>query len=359
MATFFVNKERVDIAASVARRHAAAVGPARPPESHRHQVRLRHGAVRRVHRARRRRADALLRDAGVRARGQARDHHDRGPGRRRSEGQGGAGRVEKADVPQCGYCQSGQVMAATALLAKNTQPTDAEIDDAMSGNICRCGTYHAHPRGDQGSVEGARLKETTMNPMRMRPPASHDVAPRFPQVHAPPPAPVSRSASTCGDALAQRRLRPDRRRRRRGGFAPNAFLRIGKDNTVTVIVKHLEFGQGVYTALPMLVAEELDATGPRCASRARPPTPSATTTCSGAQRRAPAARPRIANSFDQSAQGRRRRARDAGAAAAEQWKVPADCDQVKNGRRARTRAARRRLRRARRGRGEASRCRRT
>jgi len=45
------------------------------------------------------------------------------------------------DVPQCGYCQSGQIMSAAALLAKNPSPTDAQIDDAMSGNICRCGTY--------------------------------------------------------------------------------------------------------------------------------------------------------------------------------------------------------------------------
>jgi isoquinoline 1-oxidoreductase alpha subunit len=44
-------------------------------------------------------------------------------------------------VPQCGYCQSGQIMSATALLAKIPKPTDAEIDAAMSGNICRCGTY--------------------------------------------------------------------------------------------------------------------------------------------------------------------------------------------------------------------------
>ena len=47
----------------------------------------------------------------------------------------------KLDVPQCGYCQSGQIMSASALLASNPRPTDAEIDDAMSGNICRCGTY--------------------------------------------------------------------------------------------------------------------------------------------------------------------------------------------------------------------------
>lgn len=48
---------------------------------------------------------------------------------------------EKLDVPQCGYCQSGQVMAATALLAKKKRPTDADIDAAMAGNICRCATY--------------------------------------------------------------------------------------------------------------------------------------------------------------------------------------------------------------------------
>ena len=45
------------------------------------------------------------------------------------------------NVPQCGYCQSGQLMSAAALLAQHPQPTDKQIDDAMSGNICRCGTY--------------------------------------------------------------------------------------------------------------------------------------------------------------------------------------------------------------------------
>src|SRR5690348_8415184 len=54
-------------------------------------------------------------------------------------------RIQKAwverEVPQCGYCQSGQIMSASALLASNPHPTDADIEDAMSGNICRCGTY--------------------------------------------------------------------------------------------------------------------------------------------------------------------------------------------------------------------------
>jgi isoquinoline 1-oxidoreductase alpha subunit len=46
------------------------------------------------------------------------------------------------DVPQCGYCQSGQIMSAVALLSTNKKPTDADIDDAMNGNLCRCATYH-------------------------------------------------------------------------------------------------------------------------------------------------------------------------------------------------------------------------
>ena len=54
--------------------------------------------------------------------------------------------VQKAwaeiDVPQCGYCQAGQIMTASALLAKNPKPTAEQIDNAMNGNICRCGTYH-------------------------------------------------------------------------------------------------------------------------------------------------------------------------------------------------------------------------
>lgn len=48
----------------------------------------------------------------------------------------------EAQVPQCGYCQSGQIMAATALLEKNPRPTDAQIDAAMAGNVCRCGMYN-------------------------------------------------------------------------------------------------------------------------------------------------------------------------------------------------------------------------
>ncbi len=46
------------------------------------------------------------------------------------------------NVPQCGYCQAGQIMSAAALLARNAEPSDADIDNAMAGNLCRCGTYY-------------------------------------------------------------------------------------------------------------------------------------------------------------------------------------------------------------------------
>jgi isoquinoline 1-oxidoreductase alpha subunit len=62
------------------------------------------------------------------------------------------------DVPQCGYCQSGQIMSAAALLAANPKPSDADIDSAMAGNICRCGTY---PRIRAGIKRAAAGKATT------------------------------------------------------------------------------------------------------------------------------------------------------------------------------------------------------
>jgi isoquinoline 1-oxidoreductase alpha subunit len=60
------------------------------------------------------------------------------------------------DVPQCGYCQSGQLMSAAVLLRENPNPTDQDIDDAMSGNICRCGTY---PRIRQAIHKAAEMQK--------------------------------------------------------------------------------------------------------------------------------------------------------------------------------------------------------
>ena len=59
------------------------------------------------------------------------------------------------DVPQCGYCQSGQIMSAAALLQAKPKPTDADIDAAMSGNICRCGTYARIREGIKRAANGA------------------------------------------------------------------------------------------------------------------------------------------------------------------------------------------------------------
>jgi isoquinoline 1-oxidoreductase alpha subunit len=66
----------------------------------------------------------------------------------------------ESDVPQCGYCQSGQIMTGAALLAKTARPTDADIDEALHGNICRCGTYDTirramHRAAEIASTEGA------------------------------------------------------------------------------------------------------------------------------------------------------------------------------------------------------------
>jgi isoquinoline 1-oxidoreductase subunit alpha len=57
------------------------------------------------------------------------------------------------DVPQCGYCQSGQIMSAAALLAENNAPTDDDIDSAMDGNVCRCATYHRIRAGIHRAAE--------------------------------------------------------------------------------------------------------------------------------------------------------------------------------------------------------------
>ena len=64
------------------------------------------------------------------------------------------------EVPQCGYCQSGQIMSATALLAANSNPTDSDIDAAMSGNICRCGTYVRIREGIKHAANGKKGTST-------------------------------------------------------------------------------------------------------------------------------------------------------------------------------------------------------
>ncbi|MEJ2716687.1 MAG: molybdopterin-dependent oxidoreductase [Deltaproteobacteria bacterium] len=126
------------------------------------------------------------------------------------------------DVPQCGYCHSGQIMTAVALLTKKPTPTDADIDDAMSRNICRCGTYQR--------IRSAIHRASEI----MSPGANAGTA---------GPEGLTLGAKAAGQSNADSMLNP--------------FIRIGADDTVTIMVNHSEMGQGVYTSLPMLVAEEL------------------------------------------------------------------------------------------------------
>jgi isoquinoline 1-oxidoreductase alpha subunit len=72
---------------------------------------------------------------------------------------------EQVDVPQCGYCQAGQIMSAVSLLSQTPHPTDADIDTAMTGNLCRCGTYPRirqaiHQAAMAGSAKGAAAHKT-------------------------------------------------------------------------------------------------------------------------------------------------------------------------------------------------------
>ena len=78
-------------------------------------------------------------------------------------------------VPQCGYCQSGQVMAAAALLAKNPKPTDAQIDRAMSGNICRCGTYQRIRRAIHRAAGQFGTESSSASPADVAAPAASQV----------------------------------------------------------------------------------------------------------------------------------------------------------------------------------------
>jgi isoquinoline 1-oxidoreductase subunit alpha len=78
---------------------------------------------------------------------------------------------QEIDVPQCGYCQAGQMMSAAALLAKTPKPTDKDIDSAMNGNLCRCGTYlrirqAIHKAAELGSTASARTVQTAQNGSR-------------------------------------------------------------------------------------------------------------------------------------------------------------------------------------------------
>ncbi|MGA2516029.1 MAG: molybdopterin-dependent oxidoreductase [Thermodesulfobacteriota bacterium] len=134
------------------------------------------------------------------------------------------------DVPQCGYCQPGQIMDAVVLFDKNPNPTDADIDSAMSGNLCRCGTYQRIRQAIHLAAE-AMAKGKEIDSSRMS------------KLGATKPVPL---------------------------FPLNPYLRIGTDGRVVIVVGKSEMGQGVYSSLPMLVAEELEVDWSRISVEAAP-----------------------------------------------------------------------------------------
>ena len=138
----------------------------------------------------------------------------------------------------------------------------------MSGNICRCGTYQRIRAADPSRREPRKRAE---EPPDGAADARHARRRDFLQASA---------LAGGGLVIALRgcpaRASPRRRRSRAGrapAFAPNAFLRIGSDDSVTVLLAHSEMGQGVWTSLPMLVAEELDADWTKSGSSTRPAAP--------------------------------------------------------------------------------------
>lgn len=171
-----------------------------------------------------------------------------------------------------------------------------------------------------------------MNPMRMRPIPSPAVSRRvFLKSTAAAGAGLTlaiyvdeAAAQASGPGLTAGSAAP-------GTFAPNAFLRIGKDNTVTVIVKHLEMGQGVYTGLPTLVAEELDAAWSQVRVEGAPADAKLYNNLLWGPAQGTGGSTAMANSFEQYRQAGAAARAMLVAAAAATWKVPADALAVKGG----------------------------
>jgi len=115
-------------------------------------------------------------------------------------------------VPQCGYCQSGQIMQAVSLLSENPRPSEDDIRERMNGNLCRCGTYERIAKAVKRASE---LREVRGNRVAEKSPARE--------------------------------------------YALNRWVRLSDDGRVVILLNKSEMGQGVSTALPQIVAEEMDA----------------------------------------------------------------------------------------------------
>jgi isoquinoline 1-oxidoreductase beta subunit len=140
------------------------------------------------------------------------------------------------DVPQCGYCQGGQILAAIALLEENPNPDDAAIDKAMADNLCRCGTYHRIRKAIKRAARYA-VKQTMDRRSFLK---------------------VSLLASGALVVGCGRPADVDTDVSAQDAWVANLYVRINPDGTVTIVSKNPEAGQGVKTAFPMVVAECLN-----------------------------------------------------------------------------------------------------
>jgi isoquinoline 1-oxidoreductase beta subunit len=201
----------------------------------------------------------------------------------------------EAQVPQCGWCQPGQILQAAFLLRETPEPDDAAIQGAMRKNLCRCATYPRirsavrHAAHEAGQEDGAR-----------------------------PAAPVlKKTPAGAGD--------------RGETFTFNPFVQISTSGVVTVIAKHLETGQGIYTGLATLLAEDLDADWRRVRVESAPADETRYNNLLFGPVQATGGSTSIANSY-----GQYRRAGAAAramfvTAAAKAWRVPAGEIEVNKG----------------------------
>ena len=209
------------------------------------KIRLRHCRLWRLHGAYRRAAGAVVLVPVGEVRGDIRTIEGLAQG-------GKLHPVQQAwleeQVAQCGYCQAGQIMSAVALLDEIADPSDEDIDNAMGGNLCRCGTYPQDPVGDQASRRSQDCGDLTMASLGKiarrtflfgAAAVAGGAAFGYYYVKKPYPNPLK-------DDLAE------------GEETFNPYIKIAADNSVTIIVPRAEMGQGISTTLAAMVAEELD-----------------------------------------------------------------------------------------------------
>src|SRR5262249_21913816 len=279
------------------------------PQHDRHQVRLRHGAVRGVHGARERAGDALLPDAALFGRGQAHPHDRR---HRADQGrQGAAGRLGRergAALPLLPVRPDHERRRA----AREGQAPDRRLDrrgDDRQRVPLRNVQPHP-PRGASG-LEEHQMNTTILNLSRrdfLKAGAGLTLGVVVPGALAQMAGPGQGGTGAAAS----------------GAFEPNAFVRVGTDNTVTVIVKHFEMGQGTFTGLPTLVAEELDADWSQIRTQGAPADPSRYNNLCMGTMQGTGGSTAMANSYQQMRKAGAVARAMLVAAAAERWKVAAE-----------------------------------